>query len=200
MRLKYYLRGLGTGILFCYLVISLTGANDKPRMSDTEIIHAAKALGMVEAQSQVDLTGLSPTPRISPDQNQNPTTEPTIEPTVEPTAEPIAEPTAEPTTEPTAEATLSPTPIPEPTPTTEPTKAPEIKDAEKKTVTLTIVKGMYSRAVAEEAYRIGLVDSVEEFDKYLIDHGFASKIRINTYEFEIGATAWEIANKITTRQ
>jgi hypothetical protein len=191
MRLKYYLRGLGIGILFSVVVIGLTGANDKPSMTDSEIIHAAKALGMVEAQSQVDLNGLSPTPTLSPDDNQNSTTEPTTDPTIEPTTEPTVEPTAEPTLEPTATTT----------PTPEPTTAPvEENSGEKKTVTLTIVKGMYSNAVAKEAFRIGLVESAEEFDKYLIENGYASKIHINTYEFEVGATAWEIAQRITTPQ
>lgn len=173
MRLKYYMRGLGIGILFSVIVSGLTGANNKATMSDAEIIHAAKALGMVEAQSQVDLTDLSPT----------------VKPTVEPTVEPTQEPT------PTLEPTATPTPLPTP----EPTETPVVEESgNKQTITLNIVKGMYSHEVAEEAYRIGLVESVEEFDQYLINNGYASRIHINSYEFELGATEWEIAEKITT--
>ena len=51
MRLKYYLRGLGLGIIFA-VIIMMTGFHDnKQSMSDTEIIEKAKTLGMVEAKN-----------------------------------------------------------------------------------------------------------------------------------------------------
>ena len=170
MRLKYYIRGLGTGILFCVIVMSLTGAYDKPTMSDTEIMNAAKSLGMVNEESKVNLSVLSPTP------TQTPTPDPTIEPT----------------------PTQTPTPVPTKVPPTQ--KEPEDSEgSEKKTVTLVIVKGMVSNTVAKEAYRLGLIDDIAEFDKYMSSNGYASKIRIGTYEIQVGATFWEIAAIITKR-
>ena len=215
MKLKYYMRGLGTGILFAIIVMSLTGANGKETMSDSEIIHAAKKLGMVEADSNVKITGLNPTPTPEASTQEpedsstiTPITEPTEIPesivTEEPTQEPTEEPTQEPIQEPTLAPTATPTPTPDPTPTPspEPTKAPEEVQGNEsigETITLTIVKGMYSHHVADEAKRIGLVEDAKEFDRYLIDNGYASSIRIGDYVFEQGVTFAEIAEIITRR-
>lgn len=206
MKLKYYMRGLGTGILFAVVVMGLTGANEKAKMSNAEIIHAAKALGMVEGESGKNLSGLSPTlaPTVNPTKAVNPdaTITPALEETKDPssiiTPEPIntPTPTVTPTVAPTPEPTIAPTPTAKPATTVAPKPTNTTK---KETIILNIKKGMYSHAVAQEAYRVGLIDNVEAFDKYLMDHGYASNIRINTYEFEKGASMWEIAEKITKR-
>ena len=51
MRLKYYLRGLGLGIIFAVIIMMIGFHNNKQSMSDTEIIEKAKTLGMVEAKN-----------------------------------------------------------------------------------------------------------------------------------------------------
>lgn len=48
MKLKYYLRGLGTGIVVTALVLGISLSHGKGRMSDEEITKRAKELGMVE--------------------------------------------------------------------------------------------------------------------------------------------------------
>lgn len=50
MRLKYYLRGLGLGIIFAVIIMTIGFHGNKQSMSDTEIIEKAKTLGMVEAK------------------------------------------------------------------------------------------------------------------------------------------------------
>ena len=50
MRLKYYLRGLGLGIIFAVIIMMIGFHGNKQSMSDTEIIEKAKTLGMVEAK------------------------------------------------------------------------------------------------------------------------------------------------------
>ncbi|WP_157668725.1 hypothetical protein [Lachnoclostridium phytofermentans] len=65
MKLKYYMRGIGVGILFSTMVFFIVG-NGKPQMTDEQIIKAAKELGMEEKRT-VDLSGLNPTPTIVPD-------------------------------------------------------------------------------------------------------------------------------------
>ena len=242
MKLKYYMRGLGIGIIFSIVVMSLTSANGKEKMTDSEIIHAAKALGMVEAVSSVDLSGLkltpkpeetatlepthtitpdpvtsAPDPTISAQPSKTPDPTNTPEPTATPDPTNTKEPTAmpEPTNIPEATATPEPIPIPtttpeatttpEPTvapPVVEPTKIPEAGSGDEVStdkITLSIVKGMYSKAVSEEAYRVGLVDDAKLFDDYLIANGFASSIRIGVYEFEPGVTYYQIADQITRR-
>ena len=50
MRLKYYLRGLGLGIIFAVFIMMVGYRNHGSSMSDLEIIEKAKALGMVETK------------------------------------------------------------------------------------------------------------------------------------------------------
>ena len=50
MRLKYYLRGLGLGIIFAVFIMMVGYRNHGSSMSDSEIIEKAKALGMVETE------------------------------------------------------------------------------------------------------------------------------------------------------
>ncbi len=53
MKLKYYLRGMGIGIILTAIVMGFALGGRKAAMSDAEIINRAKALGMVEAQEGV---------------------------------------------------------------------------------------------------------------------------------------------------
>ncbi len=53
MKLKYYLRGMGIGIILTAIVMGFALGGRKSTLSDAEIIKRAKALGMVEADSGV---------------------------------------------------------------------------------------------------------------------------------------------------
>ena len=44
MRLKYYLRGLGLGIIFAVIIMMIGFHDNKQSMSDTEIIEKAKTI------------------------------------------------------------------------------------------------------------------------------------------------------------
>lgn len=48
MELKYYLRGLGLGIVVTAIIMSVAGSSGKKTMTDAEIIARAKQLGMIE--------------------------------------------------------------------------------------------------------------------------------------------------------
>ncbi|HBI73185.1 MAG TPA: hypothetical protein DDY59_08355, partial [Lachnospiraceae bacterium] len=52
MKLKYYMRGLGIGILLTTLLFALSGYQKK--LSDQEIIERAEKLGMVTAAKEED--------------------------------------------------------------------------------------------------------------------------------------------------
>lgn len=52
MRFKYYLRGLGIGILITTIILSISFAMKQPELSDAEIIERAEALGMVMADTE----------------------------------------------------------------------------------------------------------------------------------------------------
>ena len=48
MKLKYYLRGMGIGIILTAIVMGFALGGRKKTISDAEVIERAKALGMVE--------------------------------------------------------------------------------------------------------------------------------------------------------
>ena len=51
MKLKYYLRGMGIGIILTAIVMGFALGGRRGTLSDAEIIKRAKALGMVEQSS-----------------------------------------------------------------------------------------------------------------------------------------------------
>ncbi len=60
---KYYMRGIGVGILVCALILIISRLNTHAEISDEEIISRARALGMIESgeQSLTEATGVSDT-------------------------------------------------------------------------------------------------------------------------------------------
>ena len=53
MKLKYYLRGMGIGIILTAIVMGFALGGRKATLSDAEVIKRAKALGMIEASAEV---------------------------------------------------------------------------------------------------------------------------------------------------
>ena len=56
MKLKYYLRGMGIGIILTAIVMGFALGGRKATISDAEIIERAKALGMVDASGVLSQT------------------------------------------------------------------------------------------------------------------------------------------------
>ena len=194
MKLKYFLRGLASGIVVTTLLLTISHNAKKDNISEQEIIERAEKLGMV-MEEETDLLSATLMPKG----------EPTAEPTAVPESTGEAQTASQITGEPTkgAEMELTQKPTQEPVPTQEPTKEPtqipteEPVSSEKKV--LTIVSGMWSDKVASELQAMGLVESASEFDQYLISNGYADKIVVGTFEIPAGASYDEIARIITSK-
>lgn len=65
MKLKYYLRGLGIGILITTVILSLAGIGRK-NMTDEEVVKRAKELGMVESTLLSDLPDQTKAEEVRP--------------------------------------------------------------------------------------------------------------------------------------
>ncbi|KSV60709.1 hypothetical protein [Acetivibrio ethanolgignens] len=167
MKVKYFLRGLGMGIIFTTLLMMTVVGTKKEALADEEIMTRASLLGMVRADE-----GLEPkeTPAV--------------------TETPVATETPNVTKTPVA------TEKPVETRPPEETKEPE-KPKEPEYVTVTIKGGMWSKDVAKAMEAAGLVSSAEKFDEYLCDNGYASFISVGTFKIKVGADFREIAEKIT---
>lgn len=183
MKLKFYLRGLGIGIIVTAILMGIA-TKDKAEMTDEEIKARATELGMVEQRVLADVTN-TPVPEA--------TEAPVVTAPPEMTEEPQV--TLEPTAEP--ESTDEPEPTPQPTETPKPTEQPEDeRQTENTTITLVIESGETSWSISKNLYEMGLVESASEFDSYLCQNGYDKTIRIGEYHIPADATYEEIAKLI----
>lgn len=196
MKLRYYLRGLGIGIVVTALIMTIASSG-KDSMTDEEIMQRAAELGMVTQKtliSQVQdegnaeaLESLQPTEmpvESSADVNETPTPEQEIVPTEIPTQAPTEVPTAEPTKAPTQEPAVPPTQAPQP-------PAPGEK------ATLTVYSGEHSLTVAKRMQELGLIEDYQDFDDYLCDHGYSRYVNSGVYKIAQGLSYEELAKIIT---
>lgn len=178
MKLKYYLRGLGIGIVVTAIIMTVALGNKQP-MTDDEVIARAKQLGMIENSVLTELAEKNET--------KNETKE---EPAVEKIDETKEEPTVESTDETTNEM------VDESIKPEEDVKDNDVTNAEKK-VSVTVVGGDSSWSVAKRMEEAGLVESAKDFDTYLCKQGYDKRISVGTYEIPVNATHEEMAKIIT---
>lgn len=209
MKLSYYMRGLGTGIVVTALIMGIATRNTPPpALTDAEIRAAAEKLGMVESGSLTlsDLpssTGSedSDEPAKTPDKTAEPGdggSEGNGEPegSEEPGdsgSESIGEPEgSEEPGDSRSEGTGEPEGSAEPGDSeSEDTGEPEI-------YTVTVKAGSGSRSICNQLEEKGLIEDAGEFDRYLINNGYSKRISVGTYEIKAGAD-WESIAKIITK-
>lgn len=184
MKLKYYLRGLGIGILVTTVILSLASVGRK-NMTDEEVVKRAKELGMVESTLLSDLPDQTKTDEVRP-------TEPEI--SLQPET---SEPEESASTPETPEAPEETPVAPEDTPVSPEDGNPDTPTGE--TVTLVIGRGESSTTVSKNLKKAGIVEDAAAFDRFLCNNGYDKKIIAGTYEIPYGASEEEIA-KIITRK
>lgn len=194
MKLKYYLRGLGIGIIVTAIIMGVA-AKDKNVMTDEEIKARAMELGMIEQKVLSDISNTS-APIEEEQILQPPTQEPTKAPMTEQEELPGITNTPEPQETPEAQETPEPQVTPEPEKTPEPTQEPENEPQIEETVTLEIKSGETSWSISKALYEMGMVDSASSFDSFLCQNGYDKTIRIGKFVISKGATYEEIAKII----
>ncbi len=211
MKLKYYLRGIGTGVLFATVVLMITfgikkgfGAGGDSASSgnlpETTVLNAEESSGNQEMtspdQSGPDDPGTDLTQEIpGPDgENSEDMSSDVSEASTEESTSDITGNTEEVTTDILPEpdiTTLDPEPdtIPEPDTTAD--------SGDRETVTFVISSGMISNTAASILEELGIVESGYDFNMYLYNNGYESKLRVGTYEIPKGASYEEITRIIT---
>lgn len=191
MKLKYLLRGMGIGILFTALLfIAFRPAGGEQQMTDEEIMERAAELGMFtedEAKDKIMDEKLDKLQSQSPSPLPDTTPSPAINASPEITPSPAITASPVPTSSPTPEKTASPKPA-------EPTKSPEMQEEK---VTLTITAGMSSESVAAQLKDAGVIKDASDFNAYLADNGYATKLRIGTYSIPKNSSYRAIVDVIT---
>lgn len=170
MKLKYYLRGLGIGILVTAAILTIV-YHTKGSMSDSQIMKRAAQLGMVMASTEED-TLFAQTTQVDT------TIEETGTISVEETTTVVE------TTEAVTEAS-----------TEKPTEAPTEPAAAE--AVLTISPGMYSESVSAELVRLGIITNQKEFNSYLVNNGYAERIQTGDFKIKADMSYDEIARIIT---
>lgn len=220
MKLRYYFRGLGIGILVTALIMGMTSKAGRP-LTDAEIRAKALTLGMVDPDS-ISLgslgggsSGVSGSGDVSDtdpnegeeDNGQNqgspemaePSETPDIQDTQEPeiSSHPLESmaPESSPTLAPSSAPTPTPPPTLTPTPTVSPSPIPDPAPTVE-TVTILIVRGDSSYTVSRRLEEAGLIENARDYDTYLVDNGYSKTIRTGTYKIPVNATWEEIAKII----
>ena len=228
MKLKFYLRGIGLGIIVAVaLCISAGMKNDQ--ISDEEIIKRAEALGMVpssetlnesvdeairdgletEEMTENDASGDAAAVKVNED---IPATEPD-ETEVNPDeadnsnfdetppaagSDGTATPKVTPTL--TKEATPALTKEVTPAPTKEPDKDTDDTENDTEYITVVVERGNGSDTVARKIEAAGLVANASEFDRYLCNNGYDKRISAGTHKIPINAREEEIAKILCNMQ
>lgn len=173
MKLKYYLRGLGTGIIFS-AIIMLTAylTTGGYKLTEEEIISRARDIGMV-FENELATSGYADAVVTDKVTTEETTTEKmtTEETTTEETT------TEETTTEETTE-----------------------NGGEYVTAEITVVGGMGSQQVAQMLEDADIIESAADFDSYLNKNGYSTKIEIGKFKINSGMTYEEIATILCTKQ
>lgn len=190
MKLKYYLRGLGIGMIVTALILGISFSNRQDQtsqiMTDDQIRERAAELGMVDS-SELTLAALQNSEKQPTEGTPEETTQTQEQNNIEAELETTQE--SEATTEPEPEKTVGP----------ETTAEPEVTEAPQRTQTasITIQRGDDSGSASRRLYEAGLVENAKAFDNYLCNNGYSRSINPGTYEIAPGTSEEEIAKIIT---
>ena len=179
MKLKYYLRGLGIGIVVAVIITSVSMGNRQP-MTDEEIKERAAELGMIENSVLADIADKDEEPVKDEEPTQDEQTSQDEEQLDEDvtTQEQEDETADEPQTGKEDEQTTT--------------------ETGKDTISITVVSGDTSWTVSKRMEEAGLIESAKDFDTHLCRYGYDKKISVGTYKIPVTATHEEMA-KILTR-
>ena len=203
MRLKYYLRGLGTGILFATIILMISYSY---KMSDKQIKEKALKLGMVYPEK----TTVTEEIKTTDSESENTTTgeedsqtETTKEETTTSKVEETTTSKVEETT--TKEETTKEETTKEQTTQESTTKEPQTEEtttknnASVKTYVLTVTARTSSKQVAMALESAGIISNYKEFDDYLCDNGYASNIQNGKFTITSDMSYKQIAETITSK-
>lgn len=187
MKLKYFLRGLGIGILVTTLVLCISY---RKQNSDSSVMERARELGM-EFRQKTGEPMLSPSPSPGVAASSAAATEEPIQNVATP--QPVQTEVLVQTEVPVQTAVATNEPV------AASTERPHKKEDAGKTHTFVVRGGLLSSSVAREMKAAGVIKDDEALDVYLEKNGLARKVRAGKYKIPIGASYGEIA-KIITRQ
>lgn len=175
MKAKYFLRGLGAGILLATIVLFAVYSY---RYSDSKIIQRAKELGMVYDSKEQGAD------------DEKPASAAVKETTTEPeTKEPPAETTTEPEIATQPETTTA-------QPATKATTAAVTGENTGDSIKVTIPSGTKATTLAQELENLKVVESAEDFKNFLIENNYTHRLLSGEFYLNAGMSYEEIISVI----
>lgn len=215
MKIKYYLRGLGVGIVITTLILLIVFNTTGKNISDEEIISRAKELGMVMAEKEEEPVSGKLNETFGKDKQEvsNPTPAAVTSDSALETSkddekvEPVVDDSNDDENTETAEDDSK---VDTPAAVTEIKSDDEhsqsVSDGTTNSVTpngrkasINIVKGDSSRIVSEKIQAAGIVGDAEDFNKFMKNGGYADKIKVGRVTISIGETYKNIAKILTEK-
>lgn len=209
MKLKYYLRGLGIGLMVTATICMLGGAG-KAVITDDEVIARAEQLGMIQnpVLSQLPQPG-SESNEVEKDKEKNEMND--LEKSSE--EDTLQKPSEEDAPEAPSEEDAPEDPSEEDVPedTSEEDVLQESSEEESESdpetseeitneyITITIVSGDSSVSVSRKVFEAGLVTSASEFDSFLCANGYDRILSVGEHRVKAGASMKEIAEALAGR-
>lgn len=195
MKKKYFVRGLGIGIIFGALImLAAYLTSGKGSLSDEEVMKRAQELGMVKKSEYV----------LDSEVTSEETTTEAVTTEAPATTEKATEATTEApaTTEKATEAaTTEATTTEKSTTEKATTEAATTEQTDTKTkATITVSGGMSSETISSLLEDAGLVDSASKFNSFLVQNGYDKKLETGSFDISGGMTYEEIAGILTTKQ
>lgn len=186
MKLKYYLRGLGIGIIVTTIILTISFSQREVEISDAEVIARASELGMVmqdEVESEQTEVTETETQQIDIDESQVDGTQIAMDVPV--TEEMVTEDELA-----TEELTTEELPADA---TGEDTAVADGTNTQEGSFRLVIKKGDVCRTVCENLAANGIISDAETFRKYLFEIGYANNMSVGEYDIPYGLTYEEVA-------
>ncbi len=195
MKKKYFVRGLGIGIIFGALImLAAYLTSGKGSLSDEEVMKRAQELGMVKKSEYV----------LDSEVTSEETTTEAVTTEAPATTEKATEATTEApaTTEKATEAATTEAATTEKSTTEKATtEAATTEQTDTKTkATITVSGGMSSETISSLLEDAGLVDSASKFNSFLVQNGYDKKLETGSFDISGGMTYEEIAGILTTKQ
>lgn len=190
MKLKYYLRGLGIGILVTTIIFIIgMKVNQDELMSDKEIMARAKELGMVMGENE--------TKTLDELEKKEETEQ------EEKSKEEIKE---EPKDQKQDEDVKADKQQEKEDSSTEPKTEKQSDESKKnqtevvKQVEINIFPGEYSRTISQKLLDAGVIADQAEFNKFITENDYDNLIQPGTFNIPEGSSYEEIAKILTTKQ
>lgn len=198
MKLKYYLRGLGVGILFSTIILSIAfKASSKEKADKVNSNTESNTSGTEAANGDDGIKDL--------EDLLAPSAAPSIAPTVTPTEEDISD---KETTDTSSEApSVSPTetPLEEETEESNPVEADQTDDIKEQNeeskdyIIVRIEEGMTSEEVASILYNYGIIEDKNDFNTYMKKNNYSRIINIGDFKIAKNATYEQITDLIVEK-